>query len=265
MTPDVPESQSAGKRLNRRQYHNCIARDILKVMPGQVADDFRRIGISHIVGRIWFVESTFNGQYFARPSGAEYGNAIAEGETKIVLERLVQNIADGNVLEVPGDPTERETEQLLSEMRTKGFDPSLILTNLDQSFRFWEFRGFAPGGPRKGLRSPEGYFNGIPVYHSRLLPNGLTLTLDREELGHLEVSSDFAITVTGVQDLPDREKNLVQKALQDLSEDDLKEKVRILCYEVIRPTIRVPDHVAFQAMITKGTSLRIEQPGAKRE
>jgi hypothetical protein len=266
-TANLPLSDDRKKKFiseaSETFTRNCIARDMLRVVRPRSATGFRQIGINHIVDRIWFVETTFPEGYFATPSGAEYGSAIAEREAELVLRGLVEHTTDEYILRIAEDPNETDAETLLSEMRNKGFNPGLILTNLDQVFRFWEFKGFVPGGLRRGLRSPEGYFDGVPILHSRLLPGGLTLAIDSGELGVLEVKTDFVASVIDVQALPPNELEAVRKALPSLDEQELKEKVRILCYELIKPSIAGIDKMGFHIMLTEGTSMEIGPPKPK--
>jgi hypothetical protein len=132
-----------------------------------------------------------------------------------------------------------------------------ILTNIYQSFQFWEFRQFRPlGVPRRGLRSPEGHFRGVPVFHSRLLPNGVTFVVDKEELGNLEVKTDFTISVSDITDETER-RSIVER----FPGFDPSEKVRILCYEIIRPSLRHENQQAsFIIARTEGTRLEIREP-----
>ena len=196
---------------------------------------------------------------FATPSGAQYGDAVAEGETQLVLDRLVERDAREYLQEIPGDPQESEVEQLLTTLRGRGLHPTLILTNIYQSFQFWEFKQFTPPRvPRRGLRSPEGYFQGIPILYSRLLPRGMTIAVDREALGNLEIKSDFDITVA---EIPDQDRQAVLQQLPGLADEDLNEKIRVLCYEVVRAKIFDQNrYLAYYLLMTKGTPLSVGPP-----
>jgi hypothetical protein len=261
-TGDLPLSEERRNQFkfeaNEVFAQYCIGRDILKPSPPEAVADFRKIGINRIVDRIWFVEGTFGDRYYARPSGAEYGIAVAEGEAELVLKELFEHATHQNIIEIPGDPEEDESEKVLSEMHGRGFQPSLILTNLDQVFRFWEFKNFRPGGLRRGLRSPEGYFHDVPVCHSRLLPSGLTLVLDQEALGRLEVKTDFTVSVDDVRQLTPSELEAVMKVLAN--KEAIGEKARILSYEVVRATIFERQPSAFLAMKTRNTPLAVRVP-----
>jgi hypothetical protein len=95
------------------------------------------------------------------------------------------------------------------------------------------------------------------VFYSRLLPDGVILSVDKEELGTLEVKEDFRITVSEIEDEQDRES--IRKALPYLTDADLEEKVRVLCYEIVKATIleREPC-AAFRILASKGTELHLK-------
>jgi hypothetical protein len=166
-----------------------------------------------------------------------------------------------HVHEIPSEPSEKEVERWTLEMQNRGFAPNIILTNIEQSFRFWQFKGFTPFGlPRKGLRQPEGYYRGIPVHYSRLLPTGLTLIIDKAKLGSLEVKTDFQISVTDLRDDPER-----MSVLQRYANLDANEKVRVLCYETIKATLCTePPQSGVLMMITQGTKLQIAPPNERK-
>ncbi len=58
---------------------SCIARLILSKVLSESDSDFRKIGINHIVERIWFVDGVFGTNVFGSPSGAQYGIAVVRG------------------------------------------------------------------------------------------------------------------------------------------------------------------------------------------
>ena len=230
-----------------------VGRSILVKSPDVSEMDFRRIGINHIVSRIWFVEGVFDGVAYAAPSGRQYGSAVAEGEMKLVVETLFKH-SRSHLLEVTSDPTESDIDQLLRSLEERGFSPSALLAGVHQSLRFWTFKGFVPSQElRRGPASAEGTFRGVPVLHSRLLPDGMILVVDKQELGTLEVKSDFDISVSDIRGPHDRE--LIRNRLPLLSEADLDEKVRVLCYEIVKPIVLNQDACGF--MTTEGTRLEV--------
>jgi hypothetical protein len=242
---------------------NCNARLILNKTPPASEGGFHKIGINHIVDRIWFVEGPFEGYdtAYGTPTNiaADYGIAIAEGESMSVLEDLF-TLARANteyVTEFTNDAEENEIHQLLVKLQTDDINPTAIIASLDQSTRFWFFKSFvASHESRKGLVSPEGTFHGVQVFHSRLLPDGSVLFVDRNALGTLEVKSDFDIWVSDIQDEGERES--IRKALPDLADADFDEKVRILCHEVIKATIATREQgAAFHLIAKKGTELEL--------
>jgi hypothetical protein len=212
--------------------------------------------LNNIADRIWFVDGNFQTGY-ATPSGAPYGIAVAEAEAKLVLSGLVDLATSEHIQEIPGEPEEADLDRVFVEMLNRGFHPNAILTNIYQSFRFWEFRQFRPSGvQRRGLRSPEGNFREVPVYHSRLLRNGVTFVVDKEQLGNLEIKTDFTISVSDI--IEEGERRVIREKFPGF---DPAEKVRILCYEVVKPILQCEDHVAsFIILRTRGSGLDIGPP-----
>jgi hypothetical protein len=267
-TADLPLSEKRVSNFVSRAREtfemSSIARDILNVTGPTSIGGFGKIGINRISDRIWFVEGTFKDSYYVEPShiGAEYGRAIAEAEAQLVLRKLMDFAVGDHVREILAEPNEKEVEQSVTEMQNRGFRPNIILTNIEHSFQFWEFRDFKPfGQPRKGLRQPEGYYKGIPVHYSRLLPTGLTLIVDKAKLGDLEVKTDFEISVIDLRKDPE-----MKSVLKRFPRLDVNEKVRVLCYETVRATIRnEPPRAGILMMITRGTKLEIAPPDERRK
>jgi len=205
-----------------------------------------------------FVDGASKTVHYGTPSGAPYGSAVAEKETELVLTNLMKLSGSKYIQEIRGDLEGVEVQTAIDEMFRRKFMPNLILTNIDQSFRFWEFKQFKPlRMPRKGLRFPEGYFEGIPVHYSRLLPSGLTIIVDSNRLGCLEVKTDFDVSVSNIRE--DTDKRAVQQQFPNL---DLDEKVRILCLETVKSTIQTDEPYAFLMIKHIGTKLKIEQPSS---
>jgi hypothetical protein len=218
--------------------------------------------LNNITDRIWFVQppsGAFNGHVFATPTGATYGMAVAEAEAQLVLERLVEfaRTYPEHIREIAATPEEADLDQIFAEMSNRGFHSSAILTNIYQSHRFWDFRQFRPTRvQRRGLRSPEGHFRDVPVYHSRLLRDGVTFVVDKEQLGNLEVKTEFTISVSDIRDENER-RALIAK----FPEFNPAEKVRILCYEVVKPILRHENHLAsFIILRSSGSGLDIGPP-----
>jgi len=242
---------------------SCIARLILTEVDTEVGveseGEFRKIGVNHIVDRIWFVDGVFGDSVYNTPSGAQYGIAVAEWESRLVLEKLftvAMDKAEQCVTAIAGDPEEAEVHKILDKLESGGNGSTGILANIDQGIRFWDFKSFTPSHDvRRGLMSPEGTFRGVPVFHSRLLPDGVIISVDREELGTLEVKKDFTIRVSDIQDPQDRE--LVRKALPDLVDAELDEKVCVLCYEIVKSTLKLEPSMACQIIARKGTKLQL--------
>jgi hypothetical protein len=207
------------------------------------------------------VDRVFGDTAFGTPSGTQYGIAVAEGESRLALDKLfalARTEMKDYVTEVTRDAEEQVVHLLLDNLERRGFEPTAILSSVYQSARFWDFKSFVQSRQvRRGLMFPEGTFRGVPVFYSRLLPDGVILSVDKEELGTLEVKADFDISVSEIEDEQDRES--IRKALPDLGEAELDEKVRVLCYEIVKATILEKEpSAAFQMLASKGTELELK-------
>ncbi|MGA8905827.1 MAG: hypothetical protein WB661_12560, partial [Candidatus Bathyarchaeia archaeon] len=195
---------------------------------------------------------------YATPSGAPYGSAVAEVETRHVLEMVFELVRQNTaeyVIETSSDPTENEVCSLLSMLRERQFEPSVIVGSTKQSLRFWDFANFVPSREvRRGLMSSEGSFNGVPVHHSRLLPDGSILAVDMNALGVLEVKEDFDIWVSDISD--EEERNRIRREVPSLSTTNLDEKARILGYEIVKASIR---EKAFALIAAGGNEIQLKK------
>jgi len=265
--PKVSQLPLSQTRLSRFVFEakdtferNCLARMILRPEYNQRrTTGFSTLRIDRIIDRIWFVDGVFDGQVFATPSGASYGDPIAEAETELVLNRVIQSTTkrglNDYVNEVDGNPTEKQIQGALDELRERGFEPSIILTNIYQSFNFWQFSKFVPlKDQRRGLTSPEGHFQNVPVLHSRLLPNGLTLIADSQKLGSIVVKSDFEMSVVDPHVV---DRRLILEHLPEIAEMNLDEKVLVHCAVTVEPSV---DDLALKFVATGGTPLSVGAP-----
>lgn len=76
------------------------------------------------------------------------------------------------------------------------------------------------------------------------------------------MKTDFAISVDEICTFPPSELVAVRRALPD--EEALDEKVRILSYEIVKPSISDRQPSAFLAMKTRDTPLTIRLPHTER-
>ncbi len=237
---------------------SSLARLMLTQAPQRSDNDFSKIGFNNIVDRIWFVDGSFAGTSYGTPSGAPYGSTVAESETKLALKGLIEfdsHNETNRIIETPSDPSEDEVDGLLRNIRENGFVPRVIIASIKQGLRFWDFRTFNPSQEtRRGLTSPEGYFQGVPVHHCRLLQDGVILATDKSALGFLEVKRDFNVSVS---DIPDTiEQQRIRREVTSLSNADFNEKVRVLGVEVVKATIQ---HNAYALIKTSGVRLELNE------
>jgi hypothetical protein len=236
-----------------------MSRLVLTPSDARSADGFQKIVINHIVDRIWFVEGAFGDHSYAPPSGATYGDTIAEGETKLVLETLVgyaQSHPD-LISTIPTDLTGPDVNNLIDQMFGRRLHATAIVASISNGLRFWEFNGFIFADNRRGLASPDGHFFGVPIYHTRLFTPRMTLVVNRDELGILEIKSDFDITLSDLDDA--QERRVIRDQIPKFSDEDLQEKVQVICQLVVKPIIRERS-TALQLMLTQGTKPEIKVP-----
>jgi hypothetical protein len=87
------------------------------------------------------------------------------------------------------------------------------------------------------------------------------LIVDKAKLGDLEVKTDFEISVIDLRKDPE-----MKSVLKRFPRLDVNEKVRVLCYETVRATIRnEPPRAGILMMITRGTKLEIAPPDERRK
>ncbi len=257
LTLSVERVEKFRKEAERGFQRNSISRELVRTSDPSSMEGFVRIGVHHIVDRIWFVDSADMG--FGPLGGYEYGAAIAEEEALQVLGELLRGATSDHITEVTGDPKENDVENLLLEVQKRGLKPSLILTNVAQSFNFWDFKQFAPKQDELPLGSLEGYFRGIPIYYSRLLPSGLTLTVDNQKTGTLEVKTSLTISISDIKQLSEREE--ITQQLPRLAGEDINEKVSVLCYEIIKVNLSMLKNThPLQILRTRGTELKVAMP-----
>jgi hypothetical protein len=273
LTPMPPTRDLALSNDRTRDFRNealetfrrhCISRVILRPSSPKSETGFGTIGFNYINGRIWFVEpptGNFDGHVYVRPSGATYGSAVAEEELRQTLEALlsVARKSPEQVLEISGAQREEDILSLLNLLKHNGFQANAILTNIKQGLTFWDFKNFVGTyGRRKSIDFQAGDFSGLPVFYSRLLPEGLTLALDSDNLGLVEIAKDFSISVMDLLNSPDRKAISIQ--LPHLSEEDLNERVQIRGFERVKITVfeRKP-YYAVAILVSKGTSLGLNK------
>jgi len=243
---------------------SCLSRIILKPSKPKSESGFRTIDFNYINGRVWFVEppsGSFDGHVFATLSGATYGSAIAEEELRQTLENIlsIARKKTEHVLEVSSAQKEDDIVASLDLLHRRGFQSRVIVTNIKQGLTFWEFKAFIGTKDRRfSTAFQEGDFKGLPVFYSRLLPDGLTLAIDSEKLGLLEIENDFDIMVTDLLNSPKREA--IRSQLSDLSEADLNERVQIQGSERVKATVfEDKPYSAFVILASKGTSLALKK------
>jgi hypothetical protein len=219
---------------------SCLSRLILIQTPFQSEGEFTKIGFNNIVDRIWFVDGVFDGASYATPSGAPYGSTVAEGETRLVLNKLIGLAREDKtslITEITSDLNEVQVLSLLDRVRQRGYEPTAIIASTKLSLTFWDFRSFRPfQGGRRDLVTPEGYLLGIPFHHCRLLPDDAILVADKNNIGSLEVKKEFDVTVDEIGQ--DAERERIRREVPTLANADFDEKARILGFEIVKPIIR---------------------------
>lgn len=184
--------------------------------------DFKVIGINIIMDKIWFVDNPpGDSAYSYHGTGSHFGNSIANGETKGVIDKILEGLSKAdNVISYEKELDEKKVDEAIHRLTKCGFTPTIILTNIYDSSLFWDmqkFKGNVVFG--KGTRHSSGKYLDLKVFSSNFVPKGVTIIYDKDKLGELLIKKDITCDLT--------EKFDYIKTIEDLNltEDVLPEKV----------------------------------------
>jgi len=222
----------------------AISRCIVEICPEKNGtDNFGRLGLNLIIDKIWFVDSPprSSAEYFYGEIGEAEGKEIALSETKIIIDRILnETTGSGNVLERPDELDKESLQKAIAWLRDRGYECESILVDIRDIKSFWlnDFQPFVGVQDRtRDLFGLEGYFSNIPVYWSNFLPEKTTLLLNRK-CGKLLIKKDLTANLSEIQD---NELSEVLKSLPQLDAEKLHEKVRLRIDEIIRFDFEIND------------------------
>lgn len=220
-------------------FYSAISRRIVNLERVESTDKkfnerFGRLGLSHIVDRIWFVDppSPIIRTYYSYDSlGETEGKEIGLSETKMVVDSILANAATKENIVKRGEELEEEDlNRAIAVMKEREQACESILISIPDVKEFWmkEFKLF------KIYRSSnifglEGYYDGIPVYWSNALSEGTTITLNKN-VGTLLIKKELTAQLLNIMPT---EYGEILKALPQFRREDLKEKIRLTADELI--------------------------------
>ena len=236
---------------------NLLGRELVKIKvlkSEEIKDysdkEFFKIGLSSITDKIWFVDKPGGEVAYSYDSiGYEYGASVAEGETKGIIERVidkVENVKSENIIQI-------KEEKLIKEKFIEAFEKlhqsgnriegNIILTNIYDEHGFWYMDGFKGERRDFSIGSLELCGRKISVFYSRLVPKGITLLFDKDKIGTLLVKKPLQISIEDAGKLSEEIKEKIIRDIPSLTKEELYEKVEIMVYEIIRFEIENPDAV----------------------
>ncbi len=221
-----------------------IGRQVLRVIPPQGKPsevdgaDFRKIRIDEIIDRVWFVDLPpgSNGQYSVHGIGEGYGKAMAEAETRAIIDRLVEASSSSPVVSYKERLSPQALDLGIKTLRDDGFAANVVLTNIYDFTSLWRFPGFVQGiVPDTFLRTK--LVDRIPVCDAFEVPDDTTFIIDSKSAGALILKEDLTAAIS---EISEGEKAELSKVLPDLTEEQLKEKVRVIVEEEFKIDIEQP-------------------------
>ena len=215
---------------------SSMAREIVNVRDFDIRDsqkEFLRIGIATITDKIWFVDNTGGQEYYSYETlGHGYGVAIAEGELKEVLNRILEVAKPENKIKVKGEIKNTDIAAALGSRGMVLHAEPIILTSLYDQSDFWYIPEFKGEQEKTYFGVLDNSGKRIPVFRSRLVPKGTTLIIDKSKIGTLIIKKLLQVSIEDIGKSSEEEKKEIMNNLPSLK--DLDEKVKIQVYEVIR-------------------------------
>ena len=210
----------------------AISRRIVNVKHENFTENFLRLGLNLIVDKIWFVElPEADVQYAYETIGYAEGKSIALSETKMVIEAILGKAdTDENRFSFTQQLNENHLKETIPLLRKREFDCDVILTNLSDVLKFWEFESFEGAYKPTSPFGLEGHYQKIPVYWSNFIAKGRTLLINKD-VGDLFVKKDISADILEIKQ---DEVASVLESVPGLDRKKLEEKVRFLADEVIR-------------------------------
>lgn len=235
---------------------NLLGREIVKVKElnsEEIKDysnkEFFKLGLSSLIDKIWFVdkpggEVSYGYMYI----GHEYGESVAEGETKGIIDRTIEKVKSENIMPIKEEKLTKEEfirafEKLFHYRNIDRFEGNIILTNIYDEHDFWYMDEFKGERRDFSIGSIELCGRRIPIFYSRLVPKGVTLLFDKNKVGTLLIKRPLQISIEDAGKLSEDIKEKIMKDIPSLTKEELYEKARIMVYETIRFEIENPDAV----------------------
>lgn len=237
--------------IQRGFEKNLLSRELVKVermKPEDSDKEFFKIGLSSITNKIWFVDEPEGKISFSyKGLGYDYGESVAEGETKGIIERIIEKVKPENIIPIKEEKLTKDkliegSDKLFHSLNIDRFKRNIILlTNIYDEFNFWYMDGFELYKNIEDkdflFSKPHGFIDidgKVPVFYSRLVPKGITLLFDKNKIGTLLIKTPLQIFIEDAgKFLKDRKEKII-KDIPSLTKEELDEKVQVLVYEIIK-------------------------------
>ncbi len=221
----------------------AIARRILNVVPWKAnsraeSNGFRKIGFNDIVDKIWYVDNPpdVDGYLSVQGIGSDYGRAVAQAETKAVVDRLIEaspRLPSMSYKEMFSPETLEAGVKILGD---NGFHADVVLSNIHDFGNLWQFGGFVRGiVPNTSLKTSSG--GEVAIHDAVEVPDGIILLLDRGAAGSIVLKEDATLVIS---EISEEEKPAILKVFRDITAEQLKQKVKLHVEEVFRVDIDEP-------------------------
>lgn len=249
MSPRTVHPRVAGRMISHdrraifedeiwRAYLRSVSRRIarrtpLSEVPSLETADFVKLGYNSILDRIPFVDGVFAGvEYAVQGMGYPFGEGLAEGETRFILDALRENVD----IKTEGGQSDQFSFELIQRgigrLNIEGHEPGMILTSVADHLKLWSrpFPRLGDGNP--GI--PASYAIGridIPIIFTRLLAEGTSLVVD-PTAGCMTVKQD--LTIDFFETFTNEEWARLRLQHPELADSDRSEKLRVLIQEIVR-------------------------------
>jgi hypothetical protein len=197
------------------------------------------MGFNHIIDRIWFVESDFDGTYYGYEGiGSGYGRGIADSETNYIVTQILDECKERRI----GFKDEIHPSDILRSLEfleQSEIEAKIILVDIKNHLQLWRYRNLMARGQLRVPMAFSGYNRDIEIHFFRGMPEGTSIITDPEKLGELLIKQSIE-QVARISDIENSEREETLRDIPSMTPEMLYEKVRLLAYETVKVNIINP-------------------------
>lgn len=201
---------------------------------------FVRIGFNHIIDKIWFVESDFDGTYYGYEGiGSGYGRGIADSEAYYIVTQILDECKERTI----GFRDEIHPSDILRSLEfleKSEIEAKLILIDIKNHLQLWRYRNLMTHGQLRVPMAFSGYSHDIEIHFFRGMPEGTSIIIDPEKLGELLIKQSIE-EVARISDIENSEREETLRAIPSMTPEMLYEKVRLRVHETVKVNIINPN------------------------